>query len=110
VSSLDFRTSCGYLEGGGARAAAGCPGRGPSAVITDFGVLRPHPETDELQLTAVYPGVTVEAVRQATGWPLKTVAHVEVLDAPDPADLARLRDLHERTRAAHANRVKITLK
>jgi glutaconate CoA-transferase subunit B len=110
VPSLDFRTSCGYLEGNGTRAAAGCPGHGPRAVITDFGVLRPHPDTDELQLTAIYPGVTLEAVRQATGWPLQVAEHVELLDPPDPEDLARLRDLHARTREAHASRVKIRLK
>lgn len=110
VPSLDFRTSCGYLEGNGTRAAAGCPGHGPRAVITDFGVLRPHPDTDELQLTAIYPGVTLEAARQATGWPLQVAEHVELLDPPDPEDLARLRDLHARTREAHASRVKIRLK
>lgn len=110
VPSLDFRTSCGYLEGSGARAAAGFPGLGPRAVITDFGVLRPHPDTDELQLTAIYPGVTVESVRQATGWPLQVAGQVEVLDAPDPQDLVRLRDLHARTRAAHVSRVRIPLK
>jgi glutaconate CoA-transferase subunit B len=105
VERLDFRTSCGYLEGGGARQ---CPGRGPRALITDFGVLRPHPETDELQLSAVYPGVTVDAVRDATGWPLQTAAHVEVLPPPEPADLVCLRDLHARTRAAHSTPVRIT--
>ncbi len=105
VERLDFRTSCGYLEGRGTRR---CPGRGPSALITDLGVLRPHPETDELQLCAVYPGVTVDAVRKATGWPLKTAAHVEVLPPPEPADLACLRDLHARTRAAHSTPVRIT--
>jgi glutaconate CoA-transferase subunit B len=78
-------------------------------VITDFGILRPHPETDELQLTALYPGVTLHAVREATGWPLKAAAHIEVLPPPDPTDLACLRDLHARTRAAHSTPVRITL-
>jgi glutaconate CoA-transferase subunit B len=109
VERLDFRTSCGYLEGGGARRAQRCPGRGPQAVITDFGILRPQPETDELQLTALYPGVTLDAAREATGWPLQAAAHVEVLPPPDPADLACLRDLHARTRAAHSTPVRITL-
>lgn len=105
VERLDFRTSCGFLEGGGTRQ---CPGRGPRALITDFGVLRPHPETDELQLTALYPGVTLDAVRQATGWPLQAAAHVEVLPPPELADLVCLRDLHARTRAAHSTPVRIT--
>jgi glutaconate CoA-transferase, subunit B len=109
VPRLDFRTSCGFLEGNGARRASGCPGRGPQAVITDLGVLRPHPQTDELQLTALYPGVTVEAAQKATGWPLRVADELEVLAAPDPADLASLRDLHARTRAAHESPVRIVL-
>ena len=109
VERLDFRTSCGYLEGAGERRALRCPGRGPRSVNTDFGILRPHPETDELQLTALYPGVTLDAVREATGWPLQAAARVEVLPPPDPADLACLRDLHARTHAAHSTPVRITL-
>ena len=109
VSQLDFRTSCGYLDGSGARRAKRCPGRGPQMVITDLGVLRPHPETDELQLAALYPGGTVAAVRAATGWPLRVAEDLEVLPPPAPADLATLRDLYARTRAAHSSPVRLTL-
>jgi len=109
VPRLDFRTSCGYLEGGGARHASGCPGAGPRAVITDFGVLRPHPQTEELQLTALYPGVSVAAVRAATGWPLQVAEELESVPIPEPAELATLRDLHARTRVAHASPVHINL-
>jgi glutaconate CoA-transferase, subunit B len=110
VPRLDFRTSCGFLEGNGARRAARCPGRGPQAVITDLGVLRPDPQTDELQLTALYPGVTVAAAQKATGWPLRVADELEVLAPPDPVDLASLRDLHARTRAAHESPVRIVLR
>src|SRR5438445_1117722 len=79
VSQLDFRTSCGYLDGSGARRAKRCPGRGPQMVITDLGVLRPHPETDELQLASLFPGGTVEAVRAATGLTLKVAVNCQVL-------------------------------
>ena len=109
VASLDFRTSGGYLEGHGARRARGCPGAGPRAVITDFGVLEPHPQTQELQLIAVYPGVTVEAVRAATGWPLQIRAALETVPAPQADELEKLRGLQARTRAAHAAPICITL-
>ena len=109
VSQLDFRTSCGYLDGSGARRAKRCPGRGPQMVITDLGVLRPHPETDELQLAALYPGGTVEAVRAATGWRVQVAENLEVLPPPDPVTLATLRDLYARTRAAHSSAVRLTL-
>jgi glutaconate CoA-transferase subunit B len=110
VPKLDFLTSAGYLTGCGARAASGSPGAGPRAVITDFGVLRPHPATEELELVALYPGISVQAARAATGWPLKAAAHIETLPAPEPAALAVLRDLEARTRAAHARPVRINLR
>jgi glutaconate CoA-transferase, subunit B len=109
VPQLAFRTSSGYLEGSGARRATGYPGAGPRAVITDFGVLCPHPQTEELQLTALYPDVTVEAVRAATGWPLKVAADLDVLPLPDPEELACLRALQQRTQTAHAGPVQIHL-
>jgi glutaconate CoA-transferase, subunit B len=109
VARLDFRTSGGYLEGHGARRARGLPGSGPRAVITDFGVLAPHPHTQELQLTGLYPGITVEDARAATGWPLKSAERVDLLPPPAPAELESLRELEARTRAAHASPVRITL-
>jgi glutaconate CoA-transferase subunit B len=109
VARLDFRTSCGYLGGGGARRASQSPGAGPKAVITDCGVLRPDPVTEELELAALYPGVSVEAARAATGWPLKVARGLEVLPPPDPGELEVLRDLYARTAAAHTRPVHITL-
>jgi glutaconate CoA-transferase, subunit B len=107
VARLDFRTSCGFLEGGSARRASGCPGAGPQAVITDYGILRPHPDSCELQLTALYPGVSVAAVQAATGWPLQVADTLERVPPPQPAELNCLRDLEARTRAAHAHPVRI---
>lgn len=109
VAQLDFVTSCGYLDGSGTRRKSGAPGKGPRAVITDFGILRPHPENDELQLTGVYPGVTVAAARDATGWPLQAAETIEQLAPPEPADLECLRDLHARTQTAHASPIRIKL-
>ena len=110
VPRLAFRTSCGYLDGAGSRAASGCPGGGPRAVITDFGILTPDPQTQELELTGVYPGVSAAAARAATGWPLRIAASLETLPAPSAAELATLRDLEARTRAAHGRPVRIPLK
>jgi glutaconate CoA-transferase, subunit B len=109
VSRLDFLTSAGYLGGAGERARAGFPGRGPRAVITDFGILRPHPASEELELTALYPGVTIDAARQATGWPLQVVAVPEGLPPPSSAELGVLREMHAATERAHRSPVRITL-
>ena len=109
VPRLDFLTSCGFLAGSGERARAGFPGRGPQAVITDFGILRPHGESEELEVAALYPGVTAEAAQAATGWPLAVADDLEVLPAPEAEDLRVLRELNERTQAAHATPVCIRL-
>lgn len=109
VAKLDFRTSCGYLDGHGARRTQGCPGAGPRTVITDIGILRPHPESEELQLVALYPGKTPQEARAATGWPLRVAEDLEVLAPPDAADLHALRELHARTAVAHASPVRIQI-
>jgi glutaconate CoA-transferase subunit B len=109
VTQLDFRTSCGYLEGGETRAAGGAPGAGPAAVITDFGVLRPNARTFELELTALYPEVSVAAARAATGWPLRVSEALAVVPPPERRELEALRDLHARTEAAHTASVRIKL-
>ena len=109
VAQLDFRTSCGHLDGGEARAASGAPGTGPAAVITDYGVLRPSPKTQELELAALYPDASVEAARAATGWPLRVSEALAVVPPPDRRELEVLRDLYARTDAAHTASVRIKL-
>jgi glutaconate CoA-transferase subunit B len=109
VPRLDFLTSAGYLGGSGERRRAGFPGHGPRAVITDFGILRPHPLTEELQLAAIYPGVTPAAVRAATGWPLAVVEDPEVLPPPSVAELQVLREMQAATESAHSALVRIPL-
>ena len=109
VAELDFRTSCGFLAGHGERTARGCPGRGPRAVVTDYGVLRPHPASEELELIATYPGVSAAEARAACGWPLAVAEPVSVLPHPDPRELALLRELNARSAAAQRDPVRITL-
>jgi len=102
VERLAFRSSGGFLEGGDSRALSGAPGAGPEVVITDFGILRPHPETRELELAATYPGVEPEAVRAACGWPLRVAARIEDIEPPSIEHLEALRALHARSDRAHA--------
>src|SRR5688572_1941880 len=67
VEKLDFVTSGGHLEGGDSRERLNLPGKGPTAVITDLGILTPDPATKELTLTEIHPGIEVEKVVSATG-------------------------------------------
>jgi glutaconate CoA-transferase subunit B len=101
VAKLDFMTSVGHLDGGDSRARSGARGKGPTAVITDIGVLAPDPSTRELTLVALHPGVTVEQAKAATGWDLKVDANLAVSKAPTAEELAKLRELHARTVKAH---------
>jgi glutaconate CoA-transferase subunit B len=102
VETLDFRTSGGHMEGGASREAFRFPGKGPTAVITDLGVLTPDPVTRELTLTSVHPGITAERVVEATGWPLKVAPQLQTTPVPTANELSVLRDLQERTARAHA--------
>ncbi|MEV0339075.1 CoA-transferase subunit beta [Nocardia sp. NPDC050713] len=95
VDRVDFVTSVGHGRGLGDRAKLGLPGAGPTTVITDLGVLRPDPETAELVLTALHPGVTVDRVAAATGWELRVAPELSVTAPPTAAELSALRALQE---------------
>ncbi len=109
VERLDFRTSAGYLDGHGARARSGAPGGGPRAVITDFGMLTPHPLSEELQLTALFADATVDEARAAVGWPLAVAERIDTIATPSTHELDTLHALNARTREAHARPVRIPL-
>ncbi len=93
VERLDFRTTVGFGDGPGDRERLGFRGRGPTAVITDLGVLEPDPETKELTLTRLHPGVEIDAVHEATGWDLAVAADPDRTEEPDATELEALREL-----------------
>jgi glutaconate CoA-transferase, subunit B len=93
VEELDFRTSVGYGVAPGDRKRLGMPGKGPTIVITDLGVLRPDPETRELTLTQVHPGVSVDRAREQTGWRLQVSDDLEETEPPSEEELRELREL-----------------
>jgi glutaconate CoA-transferase subunit B len=93
VERLDFVTTVGHGDGPGSRRRLGLRGKGPTAVITDLGVLEPDPETAELTLTQLHEGVTVEQAREATGWELAVAGRLQVTEPPSEDELAALREL-----------------
>src|SRR5262249_59302747 len=89
---LDFLTTPGYLTGSGAREAAGLPpGSGPYRVITDLAVLGYHPENRRMQLRSIHAGVTLDQVRQCTGFELEVSEALTTTPAPAAAELEVLR-------------------
>jgi glutaconate CoA-transferase subunit B len=103
VPKLDFLTSVGHLTGGDSRAKSGARGKGPTAVITDLGVLAPDPQTRELTMVALHPGITWEQAKASTGWELKRTDSLASTQAPTADELATLRDLQARTAKAHGS-------
>ena len=93
VEKVDFITSVGHGDGAGARERLGLRGKGPTKVITDLGILEPDPETFELTLTHLHPGVTVEQAKEATGWDLQVADHLRTTEPPTPGELEALREL-----------------
>jgi glutaconate CoA-transferase subunit B len=93
VEKVDFITSVGHGSGPGDREKLGLRGKGPTRVITDLGVLEPDPQTRELVLTQVHPGVDADAAREATGWELKVAENLVTTDPPTDEELSALREL-----------------
>jgi len=92
VEKLDFITSPGHLTGSDSRARLGLPGGGPELMITDKAILNFDNPQREMQLSALYPGVTVSDVQAEVGWPLKLAAKIDEVSAPSPEDLRLIRD------------------
>jgi glutaconate CoA-transferase, subunit B len=93
VERVDFVTSVGFGDGPGSRASLGLTGAGPQKIITNLGVLEPDPQTCELVLTEIYPGVSLAEVGERTGWDLRAGVGLAEVPAPDASELAMLRDL-----------------
>jgi len=81
---VDYITSPGFGDGCGWRQKVGLPRGGPATVITTMGILKFDPETNEMMLVSVHPGVNADAVRANTGWPLKV--DVELAQTPKPTE------------------------
>ena len=101
VERLDFVTSLGYGEGGDHRRRLGVTTKGPTRLVTDLAVFKPEAESRELVVTSLHPGVTREAVRAATGWPVRFASTVAETPPPAAEELSVLRELHRRTAEAH---------
>lgn len=100
VAEVDYVTSLGHGPGGTGRIDAGMTTDGVSLVVTDLCLLAPDPESKELVVTSLHPGVTPDDVRAATGWPIRFSTHLERTPPPSPTELGALRSLERRTQQA----------
>jgi len=90
VPRVDYITSPGYGEGGSWRQEVGLPRGGPATVITTLGLLRFEPDTKEMILVSVHPGVSLDTVLENTAWPLKVSKDLMSTPAPTEKELAIL--------------------
>ena len=94
VERLDFITTPGYLDGPGAREAAGLPARsGPYRVITQLGVYGFDEAARTLRLLAVHPGGGIDPVRAASGFAIPAAEPLGVTDPPTDDDRRILREI-----------------
>ena len=101
VDKLPFITSMGHGPSGRERRALGVKSKGPTRLITDLCLFEPDPETQEMTVVSIHPGVTREQIIETCGWTPSFAAHVVETRAPDAKELEVLRDIQARTKAAH---------
>jgi glutaconate CoA-transferase subunit B len=102
VDKLPFITSMGHGEGGDHRARLGLKTKGPTRLITDLCVMEPDPVTKEMVVVSLHPGVAREKIAEECGWPVRFANDVGETPAATAEELGVLRDLHARTKRAHA--------
>lgn len=93
VERVDYITTVGHLTGPGSRERAGLSGKGPTAVITQKGVFRFDEITKEMYLASLFPGVTVDEVKELVGWDLKISPDLKVEAPPTEEELAIMHQL-----------------
>ncbi len=82
VEKVNFITGQGYLEGGNAREKLGLPGAGPAKIVTNIAVYDFEPESKHMRLFSVHPGVSVEQVKENTGFDLIIPDNVKTTEEP----------------------------
>lgn len=91
VEKVDFRCGPGFLEGGNSREEYGLPPGGPKLLVTPLGVFDFAPGSRSMRVKSLNPGVSLEQVRDATGFDLLVEGVVPVSVVPTAEELKLLR-------------------
>jgi glutaconate CoA-transferase subunit B len=93
VEKLDFLTTPGYLDGPGAREAAGLPpGCGPFKVISTLALMGFHSESKRMRVESLHPGVSKQDVIDNTSFEMLFADDLPVTAEPTDEELRILRD------------------
>lgn len=90
VASCDFLTDIGHVTPAGDRKALGYTGGGPQWLVSELGIFD-YDATGSMRLRQLWPDVTVDDVRAATGFDLTIADDVSLVDPPTAAELAAVR-------------------
>lgn len=87
-----YITSPGYINGPNGRAEAGLKSPDPDiTVVTDLAVMSIDKPTGKLKVSKLMPGVTLERVKENTGFPLEAFANLGKVDPPTAEEITILR-------------------
>jgi glutaconate CoA-transferase, subunit B len=93
VEKVDFITSPGFIAGGASRCQSGLVAGGMYRVVTDLAVMGFDDKTKCMEVLALHPGVSIEEVRDNTGFDLLVSRNLAVTEAPSGQELSVLRNL-----------------
>jgi glutaconate CoA-transferase subunit B len=91
VETCDFITDMGHRTPLGTRAELGFTGGGPQWLVTELGLFEFR--DGQARLAQVFPDVSVDEVRAATGFPLEVAGDLRPLAPPSTAELAMVRSV-----------------
>jgi glutaconate CoA-transferase subunit B len=89
---VSYLTSPGYFDGKDRRNQVGLVGKGPEAVISNLGVMKFDEETKEMYLAEYAPGITIEQIKESTGFEMD-VSRAHEAEIPSEEDVQIIRNL-----------------
>lgn len=92
VTKVDYLTSPGWLDSPDSRKRAGLPDGGPTAVITNMGVMGFDPDTREMFLEGYFPGISPEKILDNMGFDVET-RNARMVQPPSGEELRILREI-----------------
>jgi glutaconate CoA-transferase subunit B len=90
--AISFITSPGYITGGDSRSKVGLVG-GPSSVITDKAIFSFHPDTKQMMLSSIHPGISLDEVLQTMGFSPMVPKHVPFTEPPTNEQIRLIREV-----------------
>jgi len=90
VERCDFVTDMGHRTPEGTHAELGFTGGGPEWLVTELGVFD-YDADGHARLRQLFPDVSVEQVKAATGFELRVAADLRPVPLPSAAEIATLR-------------------